>query len=478
MAGARREGYYVQGSATYAERGSWDLSDDYTPEPGSLEDGGERLGSDNRDWRLNFKLGFTPNDTDEYTVNYIGQAGEKGAPLNVYNNPPVPPNSFWRWPYWDVQNTSFLTTTRLGDAAYIKTRTYYNTFENGLEAYDDISYSTQDSPRAFFSPYDDHAYGTSLELGTTRIASNTLKVALHYRRDFHTEQQTSRPTSETMVATEPEQNQAQTTWSIAVENTYRANADVDVVLGVSYDEYEITQAEEFDEDLSPDVFEYPEGGSDAFNWQSAVIWRYRDGAQLHASISDRGRFPTFFELYSTRFGTATPNPGLGPERATNVEIGWEATTAGGIRLGGAVFHNDVEDLIQTVVLPDTTTQAQNVGNYTHMDLKIEDALQPDLEADGVPDDKALLYATWRPVDRLTLTPSIEATSDRWSPVNPPVPQAYTRTGSYALVNVDASYAFLNGLALGAKNLLDENYELAWGFPEPGRSAYAKIRYTF
>ena len=74
-------------------------------------------------------------------------------------------------------------------------------------------------------------------------------------------------------------------------------------------------------------------------------------------------FPTFFELYSTRFGTATPNPELGPERATNFEVGWERTGSGGTRFGGAVFYNDVEDLVQTVVLDGTgTTQAQNVGN--------------------------------------------------------------------------------------------------------------------
>src|SRR5690606_25906010 len=163
-------------------------------------------------------------------------------------------------------------------------------------------------------------------------------------------------------------------------------------------------------------------------------------------------------LYSTRFGTATPNPDLGPERATNIEIGWEAATAGGTRIGAAVFYNDVEDLIQTVVLPDTTTQAQNVGNgrfagielsfdtqisdrlrvggnFTHIDLDIEDALQPDLRVDGVPENKGLLFATWQPVERLTFTPSIEAADDRWSNVNPPVPDPYIATGDYVLVNL-------------------------------------------
>ena len=43
--------------------------------------------SDSADSRFNVKAGFTPNDTDEYTLNYIKQQGEKGAPLNVIQQP-------------------------------------------------------------------------------------------------------------------------------------------------------------------------------------------------------------------------------------------------------------------------------------------------------------------------------------------------------------------------------------------------------
>lgn len=70
--------------------------------------------------------------------------------------------------------------------------------------------------------------------------------------------------------------------------------------------------------------------------------------------------------------------------------------------------------------------------------------------------------------------------ERWSNVDPPVPAPYITTGDYALVNFDLAYAINEGLelALGGRNLLDENYELAWGFPEPGLSVYAKIRLRF
>jgi iron complex outermembrane receptor protein len=55
-----------------------------------------------------------------------------------------------------------------------------------------------------------------------------------------------------------------------------------------------------------------------------------------------------------------------------------------------------------------------------------------------------------------------------------------RTGAYTLVNVYASYALTRGLELaaGLKNLLDQNYALARGFPLQGRTFYIKTRMTF
>jgi iron complex outermembrane receptor protein len=498
--GSRQPRFYVQSSVAVSDRDSWSLSTDYEPTPNSLQPTGKRLSSDTRDWRLNAKFGFTPNATNEYAVNYTKQSGEKGAPLNVYNSPPVPPNSFWRWPYWDVQNTSVLTSTQLGASSYLKGKAYYNTFSNGLDAFDDLTYTTQSATGRFHSPYDDHAYGTSLEFGTTPVAANTVKAAFHYRTDVHTEQQTSRPTHPTLRTEEPLQEQSQYTWSVALEDTFRLTPALDVVAGVSYDKYAITKAEEFTP--AAGLFENPKGGSDAINGQAALRWVHKPSGRWHVSLSERSRFPVIFELYSTRFGTATPNPDLGPERATNIEVGWSRDFLLA-RVSASVFHSDVRDLIQTVVLPDTTTQTQNVGNgnfsgvelsidspigttlraggnYTFMHREIADALQPNLRPTGVPAHRAFLWTTWQSTSRLRITPSLDVAGDRWSDVNPAPAFPFVRTGAYALLDLDATYAFQRRLevSLGFKNLLDDYYELAWGFPQQGRAAYVKTRMRY
>jgi iron complex outermembrane recepter protein len=506
--GSRQPKYYLQGSVALSDRDSWSLSSDYTPSTTSLQRSGERLSSDSQDWRGNVKFGFTPNATNEYTINYTKQSGEKGAPLNIYNNPPVPPNSYWRWPWWDVQNTSVLTTTQLGTASYLKAKAYYNTFSNGLDAFDDGTYTTQSANGRFHSPYDDRAYGTSIEFGTTPVTSNTLKAAFHHRTDVHAEQQISRPTHPTLRSSEPEQEQSQYTWSLALEDTVRLTPSIDIVGGISYDRYQITKAEEFTP--AAGLFENPRGGADAMNAQAAVLWRHAPSGEWHASLSDRARFPVIFELYSTRFGFATPNPDLGPERATNLEVGWRRELSG-TRVAAAVFYSDVRDLIQTVVLPDTTTQTQNVGNgnfggvemsvdapigttvraggnYTYIHREITDALQPNLRPTGVPTSRAFLYVTWQPIAPVRVAPSLELADDRWSDVNPAPAFPYVKTGAYALVDLDATYTFPRAAAasrfralevsLGFKNLFDDYYELAWGFPQQGRTFYLKTRLRF
>jgi len=100
----------------------------------------------------------------------------------------------------------------------------------------------------------------------------------------------------------------------------------------------------------------------------------------------------------------------------------------------------------------------------------------------VPDNKGLLYLTWQPTARFNLMPSIETADDRWANVNtqPPAAIPYIRTGAYTLINLDTTYTFANDieLGIGIRNLDDENYELSWGFPSPGRAVYTKFKMSF
>jgi iron complex outermembrane receptor protein len=127
------------------------------------------------------------------------------------------------------------------------------------------------------------------------------------------------------------------------------------------------------------------------------------------------------------------------------------------------------------------------------------------QPEGTPAHKAFLYASWQATRQLTLTPSLELSSDRTVLItdcrttltstgttqssglcpgaNASAANArpnYVNIGSYALLNLRADYDSTENFStgVGVTNLLGQNYALADGFPEPGRQFYATARAKF
>jgi iron complex outermembrane receptor protein len=510
IAGTRQDSWYLQGSATETRRDHWTLSKDFTP-VGPAEDGGERGGSDTRDWRVNVKAGYTPNDTDEYSLSFTQQSGEKNAPLGVdfllpngtVQNPPYQPNSYWTWPYWDLQSVYWLSQTQLGETSYLKTRLFYNEFDNLLSAWDDGTYTTQAANGRFNSYYADSSLGGSVEAGSSFFADSTTRAAFHWRRDRHSEYNANRPSHATLSSVEPEQHSEEQTWSLALEHSVTLTPAVNLVGGISYDRNELKQAQEYN--TTDGLYDNPTGGSNAFNGQAALQWSYVDNAQVNASVSSRTRFPNNFERFSTRFGNAVANPDLGTERATHFELGWKGAPVDRLTVEVSAFYADVQDMIQTVIVQASPqlTQTQNVGDgsfhgvelagdwrvssqlrvgahYSRLHRRIEDPLQPGLKPTGVPDHTGFAYVAWQPLASLSVQPSVEFAGNRWTDRNGNAGLGYQRLGRHTLANLQLTWRPIESLeaVLVARNLLDENFQLAAGFPEPGRSLFTKVRLKF
>lgn len=560
--GTRQKGYYAQVSGTFVDQDHFDMSGDFKQSPGicnaafcqgyPYENGGNRDHSDSEDWRINTKVGITPNATDEYSINYTTQANTRGSPIHV--NRQIVQGIFfqtkerhWTWDDWSTSTASWLSKTKLGDASYIKTNAYWNTFGSDLFFHDNRNYTT----RILDSIYDDHSVGGFVEMGTELIPMNTLKGVIHYRQDVHKEwdlDYDATALTGPFTGRSPTETSKEETWSFAAENTFHATSFLDFVAGVSYDTNQVLRAD-FTETATPTTLrsqpEKPE--VDAWNWQGAAILDYSRTGIAHASVSSRTRFATLFERYSTRFGTRSVDPNLDPERATNYELG-ASDLFGDVKVSGAVFYSDIRDNIQNAFYAangnnsivginvdgesyglelsadwDVTRTVRVGGNYTYIErdfdyLSASREITPFAQStqavasvaayqpEGTPAHKAFLYASWQATHQLTLTPSLELSSDRTvlitdcrttltsgATVSSAVgcPGANTRTatqarpnftdiGSYALLNFRADYDFTENFstAVGVTNLLDQNYALADGFPEPGRQFYATARAKF
>jgi len=535
FAGTRQDQFYAQISGNIFERDQFNLSNDFRVTNPVNEDGGDRDHSSFDDWRINAKVGFTPNVSDEYVLNYTVQQGSKEVPLHTAaGGQRVQGPRFWDWPQWDTSTASWLSKTQIGDKSYVKTNAYYNTFESKLRFFNSVTYDTLLNAD---SPYEDSSYGGFVEAGTQLIPMNTLKAAIHYRHDSHSERD-----GPGFTPRKPKIYNIEDTWSFALENTFHATRNFDFVTGVSYDMNAVDKAESWDRTNPTVITQQPRPEVDAWNAQGAAIYRYSDSGKTHASISSRTRFPTAFERYSTRFGARVPNPFLKPERSTNYEVGVSDTLFRNMTVSSSLFYSDLEDALINVFTGNGmgSIRSGNAsgehygmeasldwrlspvlrfgGNYTYLerDLDFRNATGPDFATDaaiqaalaanrveGTPRHEAFVYLSWDATSKLTLTPSVEIASDRTAmitscnstlltnaqkagcPAGTPVAVSPLRPnfvdiGAYTRLNLQMEYRIndMTTAAIGATNLLDQDYALAEGFPDPGRQFFANVRAKF
>lgn len=498
LLGTRHDKWYAQGSFTRSFRDHTTLPGGFVPT--ATEDGGERELSRTEDWRANAKIGFTPNATDEYSLSYTRQEGQKLAPLSTTDT--LASQRFWTWPYWNLDSLYFLSTTALGDRTTLKTKAYLNSFDNLLRSFDTRALNTQTLGRAFNSYYADNTHGAAATLAWRATDADTLSASFNYRRDKHVEWQQVFPAG----TTEPKQTQVEDVYSLGLENVLALSPKVTFTAGLGYDWRDLKQAEDYT--AGAFVF-YPLKDGNAWSAQGKISYRPDDASELHFSISSRARFPTIFERFSSRFGGAVSNPSLESERATNWELGG-SRQIGVWSLDGAVFYSRLNNVIQNfpfvfvtctpanVCTNNQVSQSRNLGhgeyygfeasararfsdqisiggNYTFTHRMLSDQNLPIFRPTDVPTHKAFLYADWSPVAKLHILPNIDLASNRWTVIA--AGTRYYRTGAYAQANLRIDYAVTDKveIGVGARNIFDDNYQLVDGFPEPGRSWFASIR---
>lgn len=497
FAGSKQNNWYVQASGTENYENHWRLSDDYRST--AYENGGNRNMSDSQDYKVNLKVGFVPSAVDEYSLNFINQVGDKDTP------PPetASTSKFWTWPDWNKQSVYWLSKSSLDDiGSYVKVKAYYDRFYNVLDIWDNANYNTMTNKNTEISTYDDRGAGGSAEYSQMLFGGqDNVRTAFHYRWDDHNAQNRGNLISAGSWINAPWTESSENTYSAAIENIFHPAPAWDLTAGASYDYRQMLKAEDWNTPSSGSSLihvNYPLSDKHAVDPELALAYHFDSAGVVHASATERTRFPTLFEMYSSKFGNATGNPFLQPEKSLNLEAGI-SDTLGYTHLGFNVFHSRVMDAIESVQVTSSTSQDRNVGGEVHRGFELEASTQvlKELEIGGnysyllrqiqdyvtlatdTPKNKIFGYANWKPIDDLSVVPSVEIGGKRWlqSSTNT---SYYYRGGDSAVANLKVSYKLTSSMEVegGVKNIFDTNYVVEDGYNAPGRSFFTNVRVKF
>jgi iron complex outermembrane recepter protein len=484
--GSRQAMWYAQGTASYLYQRTFRLPADFSGM--KAQPSGDRLNAKREDWRGSVKLGLTPNATDEYALVFATQQGDKGNPPYTGSRPDQKVR-YWRWPQWDKDDAYLLTRTALGWGSLLQGRLYYDRFRNTLRAYDDATYTTQVKRSSFTSYYDDPTYGGSLEWSLPTGERNTVRAAVHGKYDLHREHNAGEPVS----------RMEDRTLSGSAEDAWRLGGPFTAVAGASYSTRRSLSANKYVDGALEDQ---PAGSDGAWNGQFALLCDLGRGT-LRASVAQRTRFATMKDRYSYKLGTAIPNPDLDPETALHYELAWAGAVLPGVQTRLAVFYSRIADLIESVDAVtfsvedgDTTwlSQTRNVGDarsagvevgfdahplrrlgvgvsYSYVDRRNLD--HPEIKQTGTPWNTATAYADVAPLSWIRLRGSVFGYGARYA-TSSGLTLAPFLTGE-----VRGTVDLATGVTVegGVANLLDARYELDEGFPEPGRSWFADVRFA-
>lgn len=476
------EKYYVKAAYTVIDRNDFRLSGDYEP-TSELEDGGDLENSYRKTAQLSLRVGFTPAEGHEYAFSYVKHDGEKGIPPYLGTNGSA---RYWQFPIYDKESFYFLSDSKFGQSLHLKTRLYYDKFDNTLESYDDNTYSTQTKGYAFTSIYDDYTLGA---IGTLSclMEKNTLSFDVQYKYDDHKEHNVGDPV------------QQMTDQSLAVslvDNYYLDRFSFHG--GVSMNHEKGLSAEYLDE--NDELAEYPKNDNTVLNGEFNVLYGLTEASEIRGGLSYKTRFPTMKDRYSQSFGKSWANPELKAENALNYTLDYSGKFAGDqLSFDAGVYYSKLKDAILAVygVDPEDARiyQLQNTGEAEYygfdvaMAYRIIESLvldanyafveknnltQPGVKFTSVPKHAFRSALTWSFKDDSYLNLNVESYSDRYSTSDG------IKVNGFTLLNVKGAcgiYKKLVYIEAGMNNILDKDYQVSEGYPLMGRNAFVSLIFT-
>lgn len=491
------------GTASIAKVDNFITSKDF--ESTKFQKAGVRDHSASMDAKLSAKLGYTPNETDEYSFTILTQNAFKNIQSNaIYGG-------LWRdYPTYDKTSMYVKTKTLIAPKTFVNFTAYYDRYYNVMKQFDDNKYLLQNTRKSFNSEYNDYSLGGILNLTTEALKNNVITLSINEKYDQHKERnqeiKANKKIGQKFVAGEPEQVYKDNTLFFGLEDVIKFNSYLKAVVGLSYNTRNNILAQEYGTHYltgkKNQLYDFPTGKDNAFDYKAGVILEPAKAHTFTLSFAKRSRFASQKERYSSRFGSAVPNPDLKSEYTLAYDLTYSGRLGHKLQYEVSGFINDIQDAIfQKTVGKDSSGnpigQNVNIGkalfqgvevafgyspieyltigaNYSFIEMK-DKTEDNNGHFTNVPTHKGMAYLNVNvPQIRSVINMNVETYGKRY------LTSQGEQSPDFTLLNAKWSVALIKGLNfdLGVKNLLDKDYYLSYGYPKEGRTFITSLSYNF
>ncbi|MBN2321457.1 MAG: TonB-dependent receptor [Acidobacteria bacterium] len=532
-AGSRLDRFILQGGIDW-------LVTDYYPVPGDFNTENDyygtqasynRTNSYQRDADYDGRIGFLPNERDQYIFSFMGQNAEYGATPYSGNDPDNESPKYWQWDYWERESYYFNGSKGLDEKSDLRFRAFFDRYPNRMNVF--LEPDTEEGIEPYselesYSKYNDYSAGFSSDFSTRALNRHDISASFFYKNDTHQESDVEYDDGEAIAI--PGRTHRDQQISIGLQDSIDLTSRIRAVLGFSAENINSLKAQDLvDDEVAPfecsnDSFS---GCLDAwaFNPLASVSFSVSESGTLFATFAKKSHFPTMKDRYSYKNNKAIPNPTLEPEHSRNWSIGYSHVFPFRTMFQVELFRSDVYDAIEKGYIPDPEElckksdrkgycqQSFNVGDAVNQGVEFTVRSNPhsrltiDLNYTylnrniSLSDDVPPVYPTDTPKHKIVGTASVElphdfmllATArlesgtignfytDEMDEEDPEDDLLIPIPGSnFATADLGGIFRLFGGpkLQVGVKNIFDRYYYYREGYPMAGRSWYCNMKYQF
>ncbi|MBN2359141.1 MAG: TonB-dependent receptor [Deltaproteobacteria bacterium] len=449
----------------------WRLPERYAPT--ALQGAGQRRNSDRRLSHGGAEVGWQIDPRQRLRASLLLVDGERGVPPSTVDDTP----QFWRFTTWRALATAVSHEVRSDPHWQLDQMWYVQRFDNLLDSYDDASYSTQQTARAYHSWFHDTTVGGRARLqyrSSPSARSLTARTEIGAQRESHQKEQ-GEPTPEyarLLLVAAP---------GISLSWSSRWQASAGCQLDAEIPEPRAGMSPRPAASAGPVV---------------ALQHQLLPALDLRGAIARRTRFATLKERYATAFGARLANPALTAESAWHFELDAMWRPARWLSLDAGAFDAEVDDLIERVYLGNGVEQMRNTGaarfagvelaarwrplrpveaSASYLALQARHPLSGDERIEYRPAHRGVVALSWRPIEQVALWSLLRVVGPQ--DFRDPNTRRWLTLGWYTVADARVEATLRDGLAvwLRATNLLDTSYQTEIGYPDPGRQVWAGIR---